>query len=54
MHREANGFAAASRTADGQKPATGRMFRRFNEPAHAARRASDDRVAVPNEADIVL
>jgi len=40
--------------ADGQKPVAGHLFWRFNEPAHAARRADDDRIAVPNEADIVL
>jgi hypothetical protein len=38
----------------GKNPAAGRLFRRFNEPAHGARRADDDRIAVLNEADIVL
>jgi len=54
MHRETVDFAAASHAANGQKSVAGRMFRRFNEPAHAVRRADDDRIAVPNEADIVL
>jgi hypothetical protein len=54
MHRETVDFAAASHTADGQKLVAGRMFRRFNEPARTARRADDGRIAVPNEADIVL
>ena len=54
MRREANGFGAVSVSADGWKSVAGRMFRRFNEPAHAARRADDDRIAMPNEADIVL
>ena len=40
--------------AKSEKTVAGRMFRRFNEPADAARRADDDRVAVLNEADIVL
>ena len=54
MNREAVGFAVTVQTVDEQKSVAGHPNRRVNKPDHTARRADDDRLAVPNEADIVL